>query len=304
MKTFAHRIAGAPISWGICEAPGWGLQLPYERVLDEMNELGVQATELGSYGWLPTETNELRAVLDAHSLQLVGGFVPLVLHDPAQHDAYIDQALSVANTLVAAGATHFITAVVSDPADWQRPELSDDDWEFLLESLTKVDKITADFGLVQAVHPHVNTIIETVDEVQRFLDGCEVKLCLDTGHLSIGGADPVAMANKYFDRIGLVHLKDVNMTIASQMQAGIYTLMTGTQAGLFPALGTGDVDIAAVVDIMESRRYQSWYVIEQDAAITGELPAIGSGPKLDVARSVEFLNSLATSVASDSTPVE
>ena len=118
------RLAGAPISWGVCEVPGWGLQLPPERVLGEMAGLGLTATELGPLGWLPRDPGALRERLDAHGLALVGGFVPLVLHEPALGDARA-AAEDAARGLAAAGAEVFVCALVAD-AGWSAPPALDD----------------------------------------------------------------------------------------------------------------------------------------------------------------------------------
>ncbi len=291
------RVAAAPISWGICEVPGWGIQLPVDRVLSEMAGLGIRATELGAIGWLPTDPVEIRATLDRYGLQLVGGFVPLVLHDPDAIDASRRAAADGAKMISAAGGTHFVTAVVSDPADWQRPHLDDSDWDFMISSLIEIDAIAASFGMTQVVHPHVDTLIETAAEMERFLGDCSVSFCLDTGHLFIGGADPVALAADHADRVGIVHLKDVSGAIAERLAAGEFTLMTATQAGLFPALGSGDVPIADVVASVESHHYRGWYVIEQDVALTEVEPPSGGGPLLGVATSVAYIRELAADAA-------
>jgi inosose dehydratase len=153
------------------------------------------------------------------------------------------------------------------------------------------------------LHPHVDTLVEQADEVDRFLDGCEVALCLDTGHLTIGGADPVAIAERQSARIGLVHLKDVDDAAAQRLRKGELGLMGATQAGLFPPLGDGDVPIARVIETLIDRRYTGWYVIEQDVAITDGEPPVGEGPVLGVARSLEYLRSLGeTSAGSVHTP--
>ena len=98
------RTATAPISWGVCEVPGWGHQLTPDRVLAEMVELGFTHTELGSAGWLPETVDDLTPVLDHHGLSLLASFVPLVLHDPAQADEMLDQAVHHASLLAAMGA--------------------------------------------------------------------------------------------------------------------------------------------------------------------------------------------------------
>ena len=287
------RVAAAPISWGICEAPGWGLQLTPERVLGEMRQLGITATELGALGWLPTEPVALRTMLADFGLSLVGGFVPLVLHRADARDALRADARDAAATLAAGGGSHFVTAAVSSKLAWERPGLSADEWNALFEGLDMVEEICGEFGLTQVVHPHVDTLIETADEMERFLGESGVKFCLDTGHLFIGGADPVVLAAKHHDRVGLVHLKDVNGAVARRLCAHELTLMTATAAGLFPAAGSGDVPIAATIAALEGAWYDGWYVLEQDVALTAGEPPVGEGPVLAVHNSIEYLRSLA-----------
>src|SRR5215210_1842807 len=101
-----ERLAAAPISWGICEAPGWGLQMAPQRVLAEMRDLGIRRTELGALGWLPTDPQTLAELLDQFDLSVLGGFVPLVLHDASLHAAALDDAERAAGTLRSAGATY------------------------------------------------------------------------------------------------------------------------------------------------------------------------------------------------------
>src|SRR4051794_36729440 len=103
------RLAGAPISWGVCEVPGWGLQLPPERVLGEMAELGLRATELGPQGWLPLDGAAVRAELDRYGLRLVGGFVPVVVRDGER-----ETTRRAAPQLAAGGAGVFVAALVQD----------------------------------------------------------------------------------------------------------------------------------------------------------------------------------------------
>jgi inosose dehydratase len=288
-----QRVAAAPISWGICEVPGWGVQLPPRRVLGEMQSLGITATELGSLGWLPTDPGELRQILDEFGMSMIGGFVPLVAHDLTQRRDMIAAAREAATTLQQAGGSLFVSAMVSSSTSWDRLSLTTDEWDALLGAFAIVDEICGEFGLRQVMHPHVNTMIETADEMQRFLDGCESSFCLDTGHLFIGGADPVTIAEESAHRVGLVHIKDVNASIAARMRAGEFTLMTATQAGLFPSAGSGDVPIAATIAALEAARYRGWYVLEQDVALMGEDPPVGQGPVLGVKESIEYLQMLA-----------
>jgi inosose dehydratase len=287
------RIAAAPISWGICEVPGWGLQMSPRRVLSEMHELGIRRTELGALGWLPTEPDERAKLLDEYGLSVLGGFVPLVLHHSALHDQAVADATRAAETLSSAGASYFVTAIVSSHEAWERPAIDASQWRVLFDHVAEVDQIAADFGLRQVVHPHINTLLETAAEFQRLLDSTATEICLDTGHLFVGGADPVAIAAEHHDRVGLVHIKDVNQRVADRLLAGELSLMEATQHGLFPAAGSGDVPIAAVVRTLERGGYDGWYVLEQDVALTEGEPAAGEGPVHGVRRSIDYLASLA-----------
>ena len=286
----ARRLAGAPISWGVCEVPGWGRQLPADRVLAEMAGLGLTATELGPIGYLPLEPAALRARLDAHGLALVGGFVPLVLHEPALDLAAAER---VAAAMAAAGADVFVGAVVMDAA-WSAPEPLDAAQHARLAAHLGVvaDRVQAE-GLRFALHPHAGTLVETADDVDRLLAATDVGWCLDTGHLLIGGTDPVAFVREHGDRVVHVHLKDVDGDVAARYRAGELTLMGATQAGLFRPLGQGDARIPDVLDHLDAHGYEHWLVLEQDAALAGEEPPAGSGPVLDVQASIEFLTDTA-----------
>jgi len=295
--SFLDRVAAAPISWGICEAPGWGLQLPVDRVLTEARQLGITAMEQGALGWLPTDPTAQRAKLAEYGMQMLGGFVPLVLHDADEREATMLMAEDVAANMEAAGGKYFVTAVVGSLDDWFRPTMTDASWSELFANLDRVEGICRAHGLTQVVHPHVDTLIETADEFDRFLDRSGVRFCFDTGHLTIGGADVVRVATEQIDRIGIVHLKDVDGDVAARLRAGELGLMTATQAGLFPSIGDGIVKIAEVVAALETGGYDGWYVMETDVALTEGEPPAGEGPVVGVARSIAYLRSLEPSVA-------
>ena len=290
MSDFLDRVQSAPISWGICEVPGWGAMLPTPRVLTEMSAMGMTATELGAPGFLPTDPDEVKAVLATYGMTLMGGFTPVVLHDPAQRQATIESATATAKLFQRAGATKFISAVVQD-WDWAIPQpLSVDEQKHMVEMFGVIDEICAAHGLQQVLHSHVQTVVETRDDINRVLDTCDVNFCLDTGHMAIGGQDPVAFAKEAMARVGHVHLKDVRLDMVPPVLRREVTLMAATQAGLFTPLGQGDVDILGVVQTLEAAGYRGWYVIEQDTAITDGLPAEGEGPVTQVRTSMQYLS--------------
>jgi inosose dehydratase len=280
------RLAAAPISWGICEVPGWGYQLSRDRVLSEMQEAGLTATEFGPGGFLPDRPGERSALLARYGLTGAGGFVPVVLHDPA-----VDPLPSVEGALSAFGADPAAVLVLAaatgaDGYD-ARPTLGRQGWQTLLGNLDRAAKLAGERGFTAVLHPHVGTMVERPDEVERVLDGCGIALCLDTGHLLIGGTDPAQLARAATGRIGHVHLKDVDAGWAGKVGAGETAYTAAVAGGMFRPLGLGDVDLAGVVEALEAACYQGWYVLEQDTILTGEpargrprgsaRPGVGSG---------------------------
>jgi inosose dehydratase len=273
----------------VCEVPGWGLQLSPERVLSEMAELGLTATELGAQGWLPLDGAAVRAQLDRYGLRLVGGFVPVVVHE-ADLSATRESTRRAAAQLAAGGGEVFVAAAVQD-AGWSAPvALDEDGWRRAGAHLRELADLAAAEGLTLVLHPHVGTLVESAADVERALAHTDVPWCFDTGHLLIGGVDPARFVRDHADRIGHVHLKDVNASLAEQVRRGELSLVRAVQMGLFRPLGDGDARIDEVVRLLDDVGYERRLVLEQDLAIAGTEPPAGGGPALDVARSIEFLS--------------
>jgi len=294
--SLAQRIAGAPISWGVCEAPDWGYELAPDRVLREMRSLEITATELGTTGYLGTDPTELRATLGRYGMTLIGGFLPVILHiDPAQDYTAAEAAMAA---LAAAGSTVVVLAAQSEDGSYDhKVGLNEREWETLLSNLHRVEDIARRHGLLPTLHPHVGTAIESREAVLTLLESSSIKLCLDTGHLVIGGMDPLELLGLAADRIAHVHLKDVRLNVAATVSAGDTPYIEAVRAGLYAPLGAGDLDIARIVAALEDAGYPGWYVLEQDCALFNE-PPTGTGPILDMTSSVSFLNTVATSLGS------
>ena len=288
-KGVAERIAGAPISWGVCEVPGWGHQMEPERVLREMREVGLAATEFGPDGFLPAEVGRKVETLAGHRLAAVGGFVPVVAHD-AGHDP-LPEVDAVLDGFVAAGAGVLVLAAATglDGYD-ERPMLEADGWKTLCSNLDRLAVRAQERGVRACLHPHVGTMVETRDDVYRLLDGARLPLCLDTGHLFVGGTDPAVLAREVPERVAHTHLKDVDAGLAESVREGRRTYTEAVRAGMYRPLGRGDVDIAGIVRTLETHGYQGWYVMEQDTVLDGE--PVGAGPLVDVAASVAYLRGL------------
>ena len=287
-RAYALRLAGAPISWGACEVPGWGRMPDPETVLTEMAALGLRGTELGALGFLPDDPADVAARLARHGLDCVGGFIPLVLHE-AELD--VDATRHALAFLADAGGEVAVIAAVQDP-DWSPPRpLPDAGWQNLAANSRAVQSLAGEYGLTLALHPHVGTVIETDEQVQHALDVTDVGWCLDTGHLMIGGTDPATFAADHGDRVTHVHLKDIDATLAAQLMEGRLTLLQATQRGLFVPLGQGAAPVAQTVHALDEHGYDGWLVLEQDTAITADEPAVNSASMLAARESIEFLNS-------------
>ncbi|GAA1990712.1 sugar phosphate isomerase/epimerase [Amycolatopsis minnesotensis] len=289
------RVAAAPISWGVCEVPGWGRVLDASTVLAEMAELGITATELGPPGYLPRDPAELRELLGHHGLSLVGGFLAVPLHqDP---DTAVAAAEDSAALFAACGADVLVLAAATGSAGYdERPPLTAAPWETLVATAARVRDAAEGHGLRTVLHPHVGTHVETEAEVERFLADSELPLCLDTGHLLIGGTDPVELAKRHPARIGHLHLKDVRGALADDVRAGKLPYAEAVRQGLYPPLGEGDVDVAAMVRFVHEAGYDGWYVLEQDTALGEDSPT--GLPRRDTARSLAHLEGIVDSLPS------
>lgn len=284
------QIAAAPISWGVCEVPGWGHQMPPDRVFGEMAELGLQATEAGPEGFLPRDAGQARDFLDGLGLTLVGGFVPAVLHEPATQP--LDAVKRAAQWFATAkGQVLVLAADTAEEGYEGTARLDDRQWDDLLSNLDAAGEVAAEHGLLAVLHPHFGTVVERRPDIERVLEGSDVALCLDTGHQLIGGVDPVRLAGGAGDRIRHVQFKDVSADLAEQVRAGRLPYKSAVHAGMYRPLGAGDVDVPAVVRRLGSVGFAGWYVLEQDLVLDGEPPP-DAGPKDDVRRSLTYLRSL------------
>jgi inosose dehydratase len=283
------RVAGAPVSWGIIEVPDWGHQMPADRVLREAASLGLGAMEAGPEEFLPDDPAEVAETLRGYGLSLVGGFVPAVLHEPGVQDEQLAFVERRAEFFAAAGADVVVLAASAGSEDYGEVfEADENAWRTLFGSLDGVEEICARHGVAVSLHQHYGTVIERDDQLRRFLEGSEMGLCLDTGHLAIGGSDPVEIAKLAAGRINHVHLKDVNYELAARLAGRELDFREAAKKGAFRPLGEGDVDVGRLLNVLEGAGYSGWYVLEQDTVVEDE-PTEGEGPVLNVEKSLAFV---------------
>lgn len=296
MTDFLERIAGAPITWGVDGSPGWGHLMDRNRVMTEMRECGLTATELGPDGYLPTDPDELADYLAGYRLQMVGGFVPALLYRPDRIERQLAYVRRASHQLAGCGAKVMVLGASGDQDGYDTPvEMDADEWRIFLDNLRRLDAITAEQGLQTALHPHWGMAIATGAHTERLLESSDTGLCLDTGHLFLAGTDPTDIAKLAADRIHHVHLKDLTDAWAERVRRGEVPFRQAVIDGMFTPLGAGDVDIDGVIRTLEAAGYEGWYVLEQDVSLAAD-PAEGEGPKADALASVEFLQRLAATL--------
>ena len=296
MNDLLERVAGAPITWGVDESPGWGYLMDRERVLTEMRESGLSATELGPDGFLPTDPVELREFMAGFDMSVIGGFVPALLYRLDRIDDELAYVARAARQLAATGSRVLVLGPSSHNEGYDtRYDLAEDEWPIFFANLRRLDQLAADAGLATALHPHWSMAVEDGADVERLLDASSVGLCVDTGHLYLAGTDPVDVAREAPERVLHVHLKDVDAALAERVRDGSVPFRQAVLDGLFVPLGAGGVDIAGVIRTLEASRYRGWYVLEQDVSLAAE-PAPGEGPKADAIESVAYLRRLAQSL--------
>jgi inosose dehydratase len=252
------KLANAPCSWGVLEFDLEGKVAPYGQVLEEMRATGYQGTELGDWGFLPTQPNHLSQNLSKYELDLLGAFVPVNLKDSNTHLKGLAYALKVAG-LIAQGANQIAYAVKEA------------------------------YGLQTVFHHHCAGYVETPDEIHKLLEYTDKQLlglCLDTGHYSYGGGNPIEALTQYRDRIWHIHLKDYDIKVAEKARLNQWDYFTSVQNGIFCKLGKGSVDFKRFINELKVHDYLGWAVVEQDV-----LPGMGN-PKQCAQSNREYLKGL------------
>ncbi len=294
------RVANAPCSWGVLEFETAATTTPASQVLDEMAAAGYAGTELGDWGFLPTEPSALADEIGRRGLGLVGAFVPIALARAAAIDEGLERALRIAHLLAgASSSTDAPMLVVADDnasvpnraarAGRIRAEdgLSDGEWDaFAARTATIAAAVRERTGLRTAFHHHCAGYVETPEEIEALMSRTPaslVGLCLDTGHLTYAGGEPVRAIAKYGDRIWHVHLKDCDPIVARTSRAEEWDYHTAVSQGIFCELGRGAVAFQGVRDALAALGYGGWMVVEQDV-----LPGLGT-PLLSATRNREYL---------------
>jgi len=302
MKTSKIQIANAPCSWGALEFDLEGEAAGFDQVLDEMQETGYVGTELGDWGFMPTDPTLLANELSGRNLELLGAFVPVALIDESTHSGGIAKALKVANLMHSAGYHHaFIVLADDNGSVAERTDnagritknmgMNDSQWDTFAKGAEAVAlAVREKFGMRTVFHHHCGGYIETpaeLDKLMALTDPELLGLCLDMGHLAFGGGDPVETLKKHYSRIWHVHFKDYDPEVGQKSRENNWDYFKSVSNGVFCELGKGNVDFQKIAKELKERNYEGWIVVEQDV-----LPGMGS-PKICALNNRNYIGSLA-----------
>lgn len=290
------KIATAPGTWGI-EPPPQPTDPPWQRILDEIAAAGFDGSELGPYGYYPTDPAELKTAFAQRSLELPAGFVMERLA-ATDREALLEIARCTCASVARAGGR---TIVLIDGLDPQRvatagrsdaaARIEEPGWQRLLGGVEAVRALAQEWDLALAFHPHAGTFVEFEDEIERLMEQVDpsVGLCLDTGHALYAGIDPIALVQRYADRLLHVHLKDLDLDALRRCLASEASFLEVVAAGVFTPLGDGSADLAGVAQALQAIGYDGWATFEQDRTLASiEQALTESSVSLSHARAIGF----------------
>jgi inosose dehydratase len=292
------KVANAPCSWGVLEFELEGEAVGYRQVLNEIVETGYTGTELGDWGFMPTDSSQLQEEIHSRGLTLLAAFVPVMLKDASTHSTGIKVAVRTARLLAEVEGDLALIVLADDNgkvlertqnAGRTLPQhgLNESEWNIFAEGAEQIAQaVKKECGLRTVFHHHCAGYIERSDEIDalmRLTDPKLLGLCFDTGHYRFGGGDPVTGIRRYKDRIWHVHFKDCHPKIAERSRVEKWDYFTSVRNTVFCELGQGDIDFPQIKTELERMGYEGWIVVEQDV-----LPGLGR-PKESARRNREYL---------------
>jgi len=291
------RIGNAPCSWGVEFAddprnPQW------RTVLQECAQAGYTGIELGPVGFMPEDPTIVAEALDEFGLELIGGVVFRPFHDAAKWDEVLDGAVRTCKALKAHGAKHFV--LIDSISERRAPtagraaeaeQMDDAEWGAYRDRIVTIAKMGAEeYGLIPELHPHAAGFMDFKSEIERILSEVgpdTLKLCIDTGHCTYAGFDPVAFMKQHMDRITYVHFKSTDAQVKAHAIANRAGFYDACGQGIFCNLADGEVDLPAVRQLLLDAGYQGWCTVEQDCD-----PTLDPDPLGDARNNREYLESI------------
>ncbi|ASJ74367.1 sugar phosphate isomerase/epimerase family protein [Granulosicoccus antarcticus] len=291
------RIGNAPCSWGVEFAkddrnPTW------QTVLEQCSRAGYTGIELGPVGFMPEDPAELGDALAAHKMELIGGVVFRAFHDKNQWDDVMDGAVRTCKALQAHGAKHFVLIDSISPRraptagrGSEAEQMDTAEWTAYRDRIMTIAKLGyEEYGLIPEIHPHAGGFMDFEPEVERLLEETDpekLKICIDTGHCTYAGFDPVAFMQRHMERITYVHFKSTDAKVKAAAIANRTGFYEACGQGIFCNLADGEVDFPAVRKLLLDANYSGWCTIEQDCD-----PLLDPDPERDARLNREYLQSI------------
>lgn len=307
------RVGNAPCSWGTLEFEQvkGGEQIQYRQMLDELAETGYTGTELGDWGYMPTDPITLKQELTQRNLVMLGAFVPVALKYEDAHRQGIENAVKIARLLsaVAGSPAPFLVLADANGTDPERTRLaghvspnaglSHDQWKTFAQGANRIaSSVFGETGLRTVFHHHCAGYVETPAEIVALMELTDPKLLglvFDTGHFHYGAGalepDMIGFLNQLAERVWYIHCKDCSAEIAQRARAENWDYFTALRHGVFCELGKGAVDFPALLRWLKAKKYDGYVLVEQDV-----LPGHGA-PKESARRNREYLRSIESNFA-------
>jgi inosose dehydratase len=266
-------VGSAPDSWGVW-FPSEPRQTPWHRFLDEIAAAGYEWTELGPYGYLPTDPKVLRREMDKRGLKVTGSFIQAHLDQPAEAWPHIEKTLRGWGPLFNEFNAKFLVLIdetytnlfTNEPL--AKPRLDKAGFQRLIDTTHRLAALAKkDYGLTLVFHPHAETHVEYADQMAALLDGTDpelVSMVLDTGHFAYRGGDNVAFMRKYHKRIPYLHLKSVDPVMRDRVAKEKIPFAKAVSMDMFVEPAKGAVDFLAFRDLLRELDYVGFGIVEQD----------------------------------------
>jgi inosose dehydratase len=290
------KLANAPVSWGV-DYPDDPKNPPWQKVMGEIAQAGFAFTELGPYGYYPTDPGRLRQEFAERGLTVVAGFVFQTLHDPAKSAEVLEVADRTVRLLAAVGGKHLVTIDHISPERMATAGRSDlgmrldpTRFQHMVDLIDRIADLALARGITPAIHQHAGCYIEFEDEIERMmaaLDPERVGLCIDTGHMAYAGIDPVAFYERHAPRVKYFHFKDINRKVHAHVLADRIPFLDAVAQKIFALLGKGVVRWPALAEALSRGGYDGAATIEQDID-----PTVSLDPLSDARASLAYLRSV------------
>ena len=267
------ELAIAPINWNNDDMPELGAENTFKQIISEMSLAGFTGTEIGNK--YPSDTDELNRALKLRNMRICSSwFSSFILTEPyekvkADFIAKLDYLAAVgASRVNVSEQSYSIQGMVDVPIlENERHIMNDDEWKYFCETLNKLGEVATERGFKLCFHHHMGTVVQTAAETERMMENTEagkVYLCYDTGHFTFAGEDPTYILNKYVDRIGHVHLKDMRLERVAEAKEKKWSFLDCVRNGCFTVPGDGGVDFTAVFEGLAKGNYEGWMMIEAE----------------------------------------